>query len=56
MSKGGKILAGLVIVVALLSIPLFYNFGKSNKGPVINLDTPAIRQLEVHRVNGIYEG
>ncbi|HBV86311.1 MAG TPA: menaquinol oxidoreductase [Desulfosporosinus sp.] len=47
MFKGRRIIAGLIFVVALLSIPLFYNLGKSNKGPIINLDTPAIQQLEV---------
>lgn len=47
MYKGGKIIASLIIVVALLSMPFFYNIGKSNKGPVINLDTPAIQQLAV---------
>ena len=47
MHKGGKIIASLVIFVALLSLPFFYNIGKSNKGPVINLNTPAIQQLAV---------
>ena len=47
MYKGGKIIASLVIFVALLSIPFFYNIGKSNKGPVINLNTPAIQKLAV---------
>lgn len=47
MYKEGKIIATLVIVVALLSLPFFYNIGKANKGPVINLNTPAIQQLAV---------
>ena len=47
MYKGGKIIASLVVFVALLSLPFFYNIGKSNKGPVINLNTPAIQQLAV---------
>jgi hypothetical protein len=47
MYKGGKIIVSLVIVVALLSLPFFYNIRKANKGPVINLNTPAIQQLAV---------
>ncbi|HBV87895.1 sulfate reduction electron transfer complex DsrMKJOP subunit DsrJ [Desulfosporosinus sp. BICA1-9] len=47
MYKGGKIIASLVVFVALMSLPFFYNIGKSNKGPVINLNTPAIQQLAV---------
>ncbi len=47
MYKGGKIIAALVVFVALLSIPFFYNMGKSNTGPVINLNTPAIQKLAV---------
>ena len=45
MYKGGKIIASLVIFVALLSLSFFYNRGKANKGPEINLNTPAILQL-----------
>jgi len=47
MYKGGKIIVSLVVFVALLSLPFFYNIGKSNKGPVINLNTPAIQKLAV---------
>jgi len=45
MYKGGKIIASLVVVVALLSLPFFYNIGKSNKGPMINLNTLGIQKL-----------
>jgi len=45
MYKGGKIIAALIIFVAILSIPFFYNRGKVNKGPGINLNTPAILKL-----------
>ncbi|MHB8076017.1 sulfate reduction electron transfer complex DsrMKJOP subunit DsrJ [Desulfosporosinus fructosivorans] len=47
MYKVGTIIASLVIFVAVLSLPFFYNMGKVNKGPVINLNTPAIQQLAV---------
>lgn len=47
MYRGGKITATLVIVVALLILPFFYNMGKANKGPVIYLNTPAIQRLAV---------
>lgn len=45
MYKGGKIIASLIIFVAFLSFPFFYNMGKANAGPDINLNTPAIQQL-----------
>ncbi|WP_045574580.1 sulfate reduction electron transfer complex DsrMKJOP subunit DsrJ [Desulfosporosinus sp. I2] len=47
MYKWGKIIASLVVFVALISIPFFYNIRKSSQGPVINLNTPAIRKLAV---------
>ena len=37
MYKGGKIIASLVIFVAFLAFPFFYNLGKANAGPQINL-------------------
>lgn len=37
MYKGGRIIVSLFIFVAFLSIPFFYNMGKANAGPVINL-------------------
>ena len=45
MYKGGKIIASLIIFVAFLSFPFFYNMGKANAGPDVNLNTPAIQQL-----------
>ena len=45
MYKGGKIIASLIIFVALLSFPFFYNMGKANAGPDVNLNTPALQQL-----------
>lgn len=40
MYKGGKIIAGLIIFVAFLTIPFFYNLGKANAGPAI----PVVQQ------------
>ena len=37
MYKGGRIIASLIIFVAFLIFPVFYNLGKANAGPVINL-------------------
>lgn len=45
MYKGGKIIASLIIFVAFLTFPFFYNMGKANAGPDVNLNTPAIQQL-----------
>lgn len=45
MYKGGKIIASLIIFVAFLTFPFFYNMGKANAGPDVNLSTPAIQQL-----------
>lgn len=45
MYKGGKIIASLIIFVAFLSFPFFYNMGKANAGPDVNLNTPAIQAL-----------
>ncbi len=45
MYKGGKIIASLIIFVAFLSFPFFYNMGKANAGPDIDLNTPAIQAL-----------
>ena len=45
MYKGGKIIASLIIFVAFLSIPFFYNMGKANAGPDVNLSSPAIEAL-----------
>lgn len=40
MYKGGKIIAALVIFVAFLTFPFFYNLGKANAGP----DIPVVQQ------------
>lgn len=45
MPKGGKIIAALIFFVAILAVPFIYNWGKPNKGPFINLNTPGIAQL-----------
>ena len=45
MYKGGKIIASLIIFVGLFTIPFFYNMGKVNAGPDIDLNTPAIQAL-----------
>ncbi|AFM41238.1 putative sulfite reductase-associated electron transfer protein DsrJ [Desulfosporosinus acidiphilus SJ4] len=37
MYKGGRIIASLVIFVAVLAFPFFYNLGKAAAGPVINV-------------------
>lgn len=37
MYKGGRIIASLLIFVAFLTFPFFYNMGKANAGPEINL-------------------
>lgn len=39
MYKGGRIIASLVVFVAILAFPFFYNLGKANAGPVINVPT-----------------
>lgn len=45
MYRGGKIIGSLILLVALLAFPLIYNIGRSKSGPVIDLNTPVIRQL-----------
>lgn len=37
MYKGGRIIASLIIFVAVLALPFFYNLGKVNAGPVLNV-------------------
>ncbi|WP_407309092.1 sulfate reduction electron transfer complex DsrMKJOP subunit DsrJ [Desulfosporosinus sp. SB140] len=39
MYKGGRIIASLVVFVAILAIPFFYNLGRASAGPVLNLPT-----------------
>ncbi|HUJ17678.1 MAG TPA: sulfate reduction electron transfer complex DsrMKJOP subunit DsrJ [Nitrospirota bacterium] len=42
---GGKILVGLVVLLAVALFPFYYNIGKVNAKPEPKLDTPAILQL-----------
>jgi hypothetical protein len=42
---GGKILIGLVVLLAVALFPFYYNIGKVNAKPEPKLDTPAILQL-----------
>jgi len=56
MYKGGKIIASLIIFVGLFTIPFFYNMGKANAGPEVNLQQleymqsvePAIDMIAEH--------
>jgi hypothetical protein len=43
--NGGKIIAGLVVFVALATFPFYYNIGKVNAKPEPKIDTPVIKQL-----------
>ncbi|KUO69748.1 MAG: menaquinol oxidoreductase [Desulfosporosinus sp. BRH_c37] len=45
MYKGGKIIVSLIIFIGIFTIPFFYNMGKANAGPDINLNSPVIQQL-----------
>jgi hypothetical protein len=42
---GGKILVGLIVLLAVALFPFYYNIGKVNAKPEPKLDTPAILQL-----------
>jgi len=47
----GKVIIGIIIFLALLSFPLFYNMGKAAKAPEPEINTPAIQRLpETERV------
>lgn len=41
----GKIIAGIVIFLILITFPLWYGRGKAVAPPDLQLDTPAIQQL-----------
>jgi hypothetical protein len=41
----GKIIAGIVIFLILITFPLWYGKGRAVAPPDLDLDTPAIRQL-----------
>lgn len=43
----GKIIAGLVIFVAIVTFPFIYNVGKADTVPEPKLDTPVINQMTV---------
>lgn len=45
MYNGGKIIAGLVVFLAIFLFPFYYNFGKANAKPEPKLNTPVIQQL-----------
>lgn len=58
MYKGGKIILGLIIFVAFLTFPFFFNMGKANAGPdnlAANLkqtaDTQCVEPAEYMRNN-----
>jgi [DsrC]-trisulfide reductase subunit J len=42
---GGKILIGLLVFVAVATLPFYYNIGKVNAKPEPKLDTPVILQM-----------
>lgn len=44
MSKNGKIIAAIIIFILIIALPFIYNWGKSNKGPGININTGATGQ------------
>jgi hypothetical protein len=46
MYNGGKIIAGLVLFLGLLTYPFYSNMGKSIDKANPSLDTPVINQLE----------
>ncbi len=47
MYNGGKIIAGLIIFLALVTFPVYYNMGKKIPAPSPSLDTPVINQMKV---------
>ncbi len=47
MYNGGKIMAGLVIFLALVSSPFWYGRGGTATPPALSLDTPEIRKMAV---------
>lgn len=44
MYNSGKIIAGLIVFVALFTFPFYYNFGKANAKPEPKTDTPEIQE------------
>lgn len=49
MYDGGKIITGLIIFVAIVTFPLWYNIGKTQVIPEPSLNTPIIQQLKVKK-------
>lgn len=45
MYDGGKVIAGIIILFALIALPFLYNMGKAAKVPEPKLDTPEIQRL-----------
>lgn len=45
MYDGGKITAGLIVFLALVTLPFYYNAGTAAKKPEPKIDTPAIQAL-----------
>lgn len=45
--NGDKIIPGLIIFLALITMPLWYNMGKAAPAPEIKIDTPAIQKMAV---------
>lgn len=45
MYDSGKIITGLVIFVAVVTFPFFYNIGRTNVRPEPEINTDAIRHL-----------
>jgi len=45
MHNSSRIIAGLVIFLALAAFPFYYNIGKVSATPEPKLDTPAIQEL-----------
>lgn len=43
--NGKKIIPGLLIFIALVTLPLWYNMGKAAPVPDPKIDTPAIQQM-----------
>lgn len=46
MYDRGKIIAGLIVFVALATFPFLYNIGKVSAKPEPKIDTPVIEQLK----------
>lgn len=45
MYDGGKITAGLVVFVLLMTFPFYFNVGKATVKPEPKIDTPVIKEM-----------